>query len=148
MGNPRVSTRTFTDGAAEYIKSENATLEVIEPVVVNIKGVIAGAVVEVQGLMGQAQDVILAPVTGTVAVTVAELAQIIAVAREHFFEKGFEGASMSAIAAQLGGSKRTLWSYFPSKEELFVITREDSYRLSVAIAIWIEFTSMEHLRLR
>ncbi len=53
-------------------------------------------------------------------------AQIIAVAREHFFEKGFEGASMSAIAAQLGGSKRTLWSYFPSKEELFAAVVEDT----------------------
>lgn len=53
-------------------------------------------------------------------------AQIIAIAREHFFEKGFEGASMSAIAAQLGGSKRTLWSYFPSKEELFSSVVEDT----------------------
>lgn len=53
-------------------------------------------------------------------------AQIIAIAREHFFEKGFEGASMSAIAAQLGGSKRTLWSYFPSKEELFAAVVEDT----------------------
>lgn len=53
-------------------------------------------------------------------------AQIIAVAREHFFEKGFEGASMSAISAQLGGSKRTLWSYFPSKEELFSAVVEDT----------------------
>lgn len=53
-------------------------------------------------------------------------AQIIAVAREHFFEKGFEGVSMSAIAAQLGGSKRTLWSYFASKEELFAAVVEDT----------------------
>jgi AcrR family transcriptional regulator len=33
---------------------------------------------------------------------------------------------MSAIAAQLGGSKRTLWSYFSSKEELFVAVIEDT----------------------
>ncbi|OCH84322.1 hypothetical protein OBBRIDRAFT_741784 [Obba rivulosa] len=62
----------------KYINKQNATLEVIEPVVTNIKGVFASAVVEVQGLMGLSADVILAPVTGTVAVTVAELAQIIA----------------------------------------------------------------------
>jgi len=46
-------------------------------------------------------------------------AQIIAIARQHFFEHGFDGTSMSAIAAQLGGSKRTLWSHFSDKDELF-----------------------------
>ncbi|EMD36152.1 hypothetical protein CERSUDRAFT_115123 [Gelatoporia subvermispora B] len=62
----------------KYVNKQNATLEVIEPVVVNIKGVFAEAVVEVQGLMGQSQDVILAPITGAVAITVTELAQIVA----------------------------------------------------------------------
>lgn len=56
----------------------------------------------------------------------AKRAQIIAIAREHFFDKGFEGASMSAIATKLGGSKRTLWSYFSSKEELFAAVVEDT----------------------
>lgn len=56
----------------------------------------------------------------------AKRAQIIAVAREIFFEKGFEGASMSAIAAQIGGSKRTLWAFFASKEELFSAVVEDT----------------------
>src|SRR5262245_55550788 len=46
-------------------------------------------------------------------------AQIIAIARQHFFEHGYDNTTMSAIAAQLGGSKRTLWSYFSDKEELF-----------------------------
>lgn len=46
-------------------------------------------------------------------------AQIIGIARQHFFEHGFDNTTMSAIAAQLGGSKRTLWSYFSDKEELF-----------------------------
>jgi len=46
-------------------------------------------------------------------------AQIIAIARQHFFEHGFDNTTMSGIAAQLGGSKRTLWSYFSDKEELF-----------------------------
>lgn len=34
-------------------------------------------------------------------------------------EFGFERTSMSEIAARMGGSKATLYSYFPSKEELF-----------------------------
>jgi AcrR family transcriptional regulator len=44
---------------------------------------------------------------------------IMAVAREVFFENGYAAASMSAIAARLGGSKGTLYNYFKNKEELF-----------------------------
>jgi AcrR family transcriptional regulator len=44
---------------------------------------------------------------------------IMTVAREVFFEHGYSGTSMSAIAARLGGSKGTLYNYFKSKEELF-----------------------------
>jgi AcrR family transcriptional regulator len=44
---------------------------------------------------------------------------IIEVAREVFFEEGYAAASMSTIAARLGGSKGTLYNYFRSKEELF-----------------------------
>jgi AcrR family transcriptional regulator len=44
---------------------------------------------------------------------------IIEVAREIFFEEGYAAASMSSIAARLGGSKGTLYNYFRSKEELF-----------------------------
>src|SRR6185369_13165720 len=43
----------------------------------------------------------------------ARRAQIIAMAREHFFDHGYDGTSMSAIATALGGSKGTLWNYFP-----------------------------------
>jgi len=46
-------------------------------------------------------------------------AQIIGVARQHFFEHGYDNTTMSAIAADVGGSKRTLWSYFTDKDELF-----------------------------
>lgn len=46
-------------------------------------------------------------------------AAILAIAKRHFMEQGYVGVSMSAIAAELGGSKGTLWSYFASKEELF-----------------------------
>ena len=44
---------------------------------------------------------------------------ILAIAKRVFLDQGYSGASMSAISAELGGSKGTLWSYFPSKEELF-----------------------------
>lgn len=44
---------------------------------------------------------------------------IIEVAREVFLEEGYAAASMSTIAARLGGSKGTLYNYFRSKEELF-----------------------------
>jgi AcrR family transcriptional regulator len=46
-------------------------------------------------------------------------AAILAISKRHFMAHGYSGASMSAIAAELGGSKGTLWSYFASKEELF-----------------------------
>ncbi|WP_349655643.1 TetR/AcrR family transcriptional regulator [Xanthomonas sp. 10-10] len=45
---------------------------------------------------------------------------IVQAASEVFLELGFEGASMSQIATRVGGSKRTLYGYFPSKEELFI----------------------------
>jgi AcrR family transcriptional regulator len=44
---------------------------------------------------------------------------IIDVAGAIFLEEGFTAASMSAIAARLGGSKGTLYNYFDSKEALF-----------------------------
>lgn len=50
---------------------------------------------------------------------------IIAVAREMFLDQGYETVSMSGIAAQLGGSKTTLWSYFPNKPALFMAVAED-----------------------
>jgi TetR/AcrR family transcriptional regulator, mexJK operon transcriptional repressor len=44
---------------------------------------------------------------------------ILDVAQGSFMEHGYDGTTMSGIAAELGGSKGTLWSYFPSKEALF-----------------------------
>jgi len=44
---------------------------------------------------------------------------ILVVAQASFVEHGYAATTMSAIAATLGGSKATLWSYFPSKEALF-----------------------------
>jgi TetR/AcrR family transcriptional regulator, mexJK operon transcriptional repressor len=46
-------------------------------------------------------------------------------AREAFFTSGYGGTSMSAISAKVGGSKTTLWTYFPSKQELFAAVVDD-----------------------
>ncbi|WP_297513422.1 TetR/AcrR family transcriptional regulator [uncultured Caulobacter sp.] len=44
---------------------------------------------------------------------------ILDVAAEVFLNEGYDAASMSTIAAQVGGSKSTLYNYFKSKEEIF-----------------------------
>ena len=44
---------------------------------------------------------------------------ILKAAAEVFREVGFERASMSEIRARIGGSKATLYNYFPSKDKLF-----------------------------
>lgn len=67
-------------------------------------------------------------------------AQIIAIARQHFFEHGYDNTTMSAIAAELGGSKRTLWSYFTDKEELFEAMLLDTAQ---GIRAQIDFPSQE-----
>ncbi|MGL3823177.1 TetR/AcrR family transcriptional regulator [Sphingopyxis sp. R3-92] len=46
-------------------------------------------------------------------------------ARELFFANGYAGTTMSSIASKVGGSKTTLWSYFPSKEDLFAAVVDD-----------------------
>ena len=45
---------------------------------------------------------------------------ILDTAQAMFEEKGFEQTSMAEIAAQLGGSKATLYSYFSSKDTLLL----------------------------
>jgi AcrR family transcriptional regulator len=45
---------------------------------------------------------------------------ILAAAYRLFREKGFERTSMSEVTALVGGSKATIYRYFPSKEQLFV----------------------------
>ena len=51
--------------------------------------------------------------------TEAKRQAILEAAAEVFREVGFERASMSEIRARIGGSKATLYNYFPSKEKLF-----------------------------
>ena len=46
-------------------------------------------------------------------------------AREACFAHGYAGTTMSSIAVAVGGSKTTLWSYFPSKQDLFVAVVDD-----------------------
>lgn len=59
---------------------------------------------------------------------------ITAIARTVFLKKGFAATSMSEIAHLLGGSKGTLWSYFPSKEALFgAVIREVSDEVSKSL---------------
>lgn len=52
--------------------------------------------------------------------TEARREAILDVASQVFRELGFERATMNDIAARVGGSKATLYGYFPSKEALFV----------------------------
>lgn len=46
-------------------------------------------------------------------------------ARACFFASGYGATTMSKVAARAGGSKTTLWSYFPSKERLFAAVVDD-----------------------
>lgn len=49
----------------------------------------------------------------------------VAAAQMAFFANGYAGTTMSSIAASVGGSKSTLWKYFPSKEDLFAAVVDD-----------------------
>jgi AcrR family transcriptional regulator len=51
--------------------------------------------------------------------------EIMAIAQQVFREKGYAETSMAEISARLGGSKSTPYSYFPSKEDLFVAVMLD-----------------------
>ena len=44
--------------------------------------------------------------------------EIVRIATELFQEHGFDRCSMAALSERLGGSKATLYGYFPSKEDL------------------------------
>jgi AcrR family transcriptional regulator len=50
---------------------------------------------------------------------------ILSIALQVFMEEGYAAASMSTIAARVGGSKGTLYNYFRSKAELFVAVIQD-----------------------
>ena len=52
--------------------------------------------------------------------TDAKRDEILEIARKTFLELGYERASMAEISTRMGGSKATLYGYFPSKEALFL----------------------------
>lgn len=63
---------------------------------------------------------------------------IVDVAARWFLDHGYAATTMSAIAAELGGSKGTLWNHFPSKELLFsaVLDRMTTeFREQVSLAL-------------
>jgi AcrR family transcriptional regulator len=59
---------------------------------------------------------------------------IVDIARDVFLTEGYADASMSAIAARVGGSKGTLYNYFPSKEALFVAFMRQECEIEAEIA--------------
>ncbi|CCG08697.1 TetR/AcrR family transcriptional regulator [Pararhodospirillum photometricum] len=52
-------------------------------------------------------------------------AAILETARALFFERGYADTPMSLVACQVGGSKSTLWNYFPSKRDLFAAVLDE-----------------------
>ena len=59
-------------------------------------------------------------------------ASMLGIARAAFLREGYAAASMSEIAAKVGGSKATLYSYFPSKRDLFAAVIEEEVRQILA----------------
>ncbi len=56
-----------------------------------------------------------------------------------FRDMGFHHASMNAIASRLGGSKMTLYSYFPSKEAIFLeVVRRVALDKNVRVSSFLE----------
>ena len=51
---------------------------------------------------------------------VRKMADVMIGAREVFFRCGYEGATVDAIAAEGKVSKATMYSYYPTKEQLFL----------------------------
>jgi len=64
---------------------------------------------------------------------------IVDIAREVFMTEGYADASMSAIAARVGGSKGTLYNYFPSKEALFVAFMRQECEVEAEIAHALDY---------
>ncbi|EPM73359.1 TetR family transcriptional regulator [Pseudomonas syringae pv. theae ICMP 3923] len=56
--------------------------------------------------------------------TEARRVAIVEIAAEVFLDLGYEGATMHEVSKRLGGSKTTLYGYFPTKEQLFTAVVE------------------------
>ena len=73
---------------------------------------------------------------------------IVAAASGLFQELGYERASMNELAKRLGGSKATVYGYFPSKEALFVavVRASSTSHLSEAVeGLRGEITNLDEL---
>jgi len=70
------------------------------------------------------------------------IADIIAVATAEFAEKGLAGARIDEIAERTRTSKRMIYYYFKSKEELYLAVLEEAYRAIRAIEATLD---LEHL---
>jgi AcrR family transcriptional regulator len=55
---------------------------------------------------------------------VGKAAQIIGAARDAFFEQGYDAVSMDEVAKRAGVAKQTVYSYYPSKDALFLAVHE------------------------
>lgn len=68
--------------------------------------------------------------------TEARREAIIDAAASVFLEMGYERTSMNEVTKRMGGSKATIYSYFPSKEELFiaVVNRHATAHLADAVS--------------
>lgn len=67
--------------------------------------------------------------------TEARREAIVREATRLFLEMGYERATMSELAQRVGGSKATLYGYFPSKEELFAAVTEATGEAHLAEAV-------------
>ncbi|MFC7050918.1 TetR/AcrR family transcriptional regulator [Emcibacter nanhaiensis] len=64
------------------------------------------------------------PLTAAERMRQAKIDQIVSGAIEAFLEDGFAVTSMDKIAEKAGVSKRTVYNYYPSKEEIFTAVME------------------------
>jgi AcrR family transcriptional regulator len=67
------------------------------------------------------------------------MARVLLAAKKHFTEHGYEGASIEAIADASGVSKVTIYSYFPTKADLF--------QAAISYTVEAQFSSAEWSRL-
>ena len=69
--------------------------------------------------------------------TEARREAILEIASQVFLEFGFERASMAEIVRRIGGSKSTIYGYYPSKEALFQAVTQAMPMKSMKTPVWI-----------
>ena len=67
----------------------------------------------------------MAPLSAPRPSTLAKQARTISAAQRLFLERGYLGTSMDAVALEARVSKQTLYTYYPSKAELFAAVLRD-----------------------